>query len=308
MLVLITGGTGLVGSRLTAFLRERGDTVRILSRTRRLDAPVPAFGWDIEAKTIDADALEGVDAVIHLAGTGIADKAWTAARKRDILESRTHSTQLLCTALEARKAAGKPLPRVFVSASAIGLYGDTGSSEIDETAPAGKGFMPDVCAAWEREIFALAAATHIRTVALRIGIVLSTRGGALEQMLPSYRFGIGSYFGDGRGYMSWIHIDDLCRMFLAAIDNSTWESVYNAVAPHPLTGREMGRAVGIGAGKPKAVLLPAPAFALHLALGEMAAVVLNSNRVVAKRATEAGFTWLFEDAGAAVADVVKRGI
>lgn len=283
--VLIAGGSGLVGSRLQHMLAEKGYTVRLLSRR---PAGPGQFRWDPAAGVADEAALDGVDAVINLAGEGIADGRWTAARRQRIHDSRVQAAQVLRAAFQQTKR----FPAVYLSASAIGYYGNSGERRMTETdAPVESGFMPDVCIAWEQGAEAIAA-LGIRTGIFRIGIVLSTRGGALYEIIKPLRFGLGAYFGDGRAWYSWIHIDDLCRMLIWAMENGQVEGIYNAVSPEPARNIDLVRAA-IRARRRPALLLPAPAFALRLLLGKMAAVVLNSNLVSADNVIQAGFTFKY---------------
>ena len=299
--VLITGGTGLVGTRLTVLLQQKGYAVRYLSRRRNLTAAVPAYAWDYTKNEIDEDALEGVSHIIHLAGANVAGALWTAAYKQEIIDSRVATTALLERAIRNRKPALKS----FVAASAVGYYGNVGDTKTDETGAAASTFLGEVCVKWEESVQKIAN-TGVRTSFLRIGIVFSTKGGALQKLLPTYRFGIGSYFGDGTMYTPWIHLDDLCAMFVAAMENETWQGVYNACVPEPITSRAVGKAVAVATGKPNALLMPAPEFALRLAPGGMADMLLCSSRIVPKRAVAAGFQFQFTDASVAIKDLLDR--
>ena len=299
--VLITGGTGLVGSRLSALLTAKGYAVRHLSRRRNLAAQYPAYAWSYQEGIIDADALEGVQYIVHLAGANVAGKTWTAAYKKEIIDSRTATAALLAKAIRDQNIN----LTAFVSASATGYYGDTGAHRTDETAPLAHTFLATVCQAWEASLTPITQ-SGVRTAILRIGIVLSTHGGALSKLLPTYRIGVGSYFGDGTNYTAWVHIDDLCAMFCTALENANWQGVYNAVAPEPLTGKAFGQQVGAALGSPNALLIGAPAFALRLAMGEMADMLLGSSCIVPTRTLAAGFEYQFADLSVAVADLVKR--
>jgi uncharacterized protein len=301
--VLITGGTGLVGSRLTAILQAKGYAVRYLSRRRNLTAAVPAYAWDYTKNEIDEDAVVGVSHIIHLAGANVAGALWTAAYKQEIIDSRVATTALLARAIQNQQ----PTIESFVAASAVGYYGDVGSTKTDETGSAAHSFLGDVCVKWEQSVQKIAN-TGIRTNFLRIGIVLSTQGGALQKLLPTYSFGIGSYFGNGEMFTPWIHLDDLCAMFITAMENDTWQGVYNACAPEAITSRALGKAVGIATSKPNALLLPAPAFALRFAPGGMGDMLLCSSRIVPKRALAAGFVFQFTDASVAIKDLLDRGL
>lgn len=300
--ILIAGGTGLVGMHLSNILRGRGYHVMHLSRSQNPNANFPAYAWDIESKKIDQEAFSQADFIINLAGTGIADKRWTDERKEDIIKSRTKSTLLLkeYIAIQPNKV------KAYLSASAIGYYGDRENELLIESASAGKGFLAESTLAWENAI-AKVAQTGMRTVALRTGIVLSTEGGALEKMLMSFTFRMGVYFGDGKQWFSWIHIDDLCNMFVWALEHEEAQGVYNAVAPNPLSNYDLTKAVSQAKGGGY-ILVPAPAFALRIAMGEMANVVLNSSRVSSQKIENQGFRFQFPEAVAALKDLFRRKI
>ncbi len=297
---MITGASGLVGSRLTNLLLENGYEVVHLSRKAK-QGKVPAYAWDIPAGVLDQNAFNGVGAVIHLAGAGVADQRWTAKRKREILDSRVKSTQLLIHHLKTRAHHVS----TFVSASAIGVYGFGLSNEVftEESKP-GKDFLAQVVTAWEREAQS-AQALGIRTVILRIGIVLSKDGGALKEMTKPIGFGVGAPLGTGRQLMSWIHIDDLCRMFLLALEHEAIVGIYNATGVQPVSNKEFTQAVARVLKKP--LFLPAvPAFVLKLALGEMADMILNGSYVSSEKIQRAGFTFHFTDLHSALLDLYKK--
>jgi uncharacterized protein (TIGR01777 family) len=284
--ILITGGTGLVGTRLTELLVARGYLVVHVSRTARAGA-VPTYAWNVAAGTFDEGALAGVTTVVHLAGAGVADERWTAARKKEILDSRVQSTQLL-----ARVLAHHPQVTTVVAASAIGYYGFGTTQEwLREESPAGSDFLADVTQKWEAVVDELKVP---RLAKLRIGIVLSTHGGALKEIAKPVRLGVGAPLGDGHQWMSWIHIDDLCAMFIHAIENDHVRGTYNAVGPQPATNREMTNAIAQVLHKPL-WLPPVPGFALRLLVGEMAAMVLNGSRVSPAKIEETGFRFQYPE-------------
>ena len=238
--------------------------------------------------------------VINLAGAGIADGRWTPERKRLLIDSRVESARVLRDALQRNGIT----PEVYISASAQGLYGDTGEELVYEDHPPGKsGFMPECCIAWENAA-EMVAALGIRTVVLRIGIVLAREGGALAEIIKPLRLGAGGYFADGKAWWSWIHRDDLCEMFLWALENPHAEGAYNAVAPHPVRNLELVKATAKAMKQP-AIFAPAPAFALKLALGEMAAVILNSNRLSAEKVIAAGFHFKYPHLEDALEEIFK---
>jgi hypothetical protein len=292
--VLITGGTGLIGRRLTELLLQQGYQVALLSRKANAGetirpvvtatnppSRVNVYQWDIQKGHIDPQAIRNADHVVHLAGEGIADQRWTDERKDQIINSRTQSTELLAQALSHNTHRVKS----FIGASAIGYYGgDTGDRPLTETSEGGSDFMAQVVRAWERSEEQIAA-LGIRTVKFRIGIVLTMGGGALPKLAQPIRLGAGAPIGSGQQYMSWIHLDDLCRLIIQAIANSSWQGVYNAVSPTPVTNEAMTRAVAKVMHRP--LLLPnIPDFAIRLMYGEMAIVVTGGNYVLNKRISE----------------------
>lgn len=278
----VTGASGLVGSRLVRELEEDGVRVRRLVRRPVQDADKEIY-WNPAAGEIDADRLEGVDAVIHLSGKPIANGRWTTEFKRQMVESRTQSTRLLSETL----AQLDRKPRVWVGASAIGFYGDRGVEPVDEDSAAGVGFLTEMCQQWEAA-YEPASEAGIRTVRVRIGVVLSPQGGALAKMLPLFRWGGGGRLGNGRQMMSWVALPDLIRVLRFVADQDSLDGPVNATAPHPVTNREFTRTLGKVLGRP--TLLPAPAFALRLMLGEMAdALLLEGASILPKRLEEAGF-------------------
>lgn len=297
--VLITGGSGMIGSRLTQILLAQGSEVVHIGRNER-KGTVPAFTWNIENGYFDVRALSGVEAIVHLAGAGIADKPWTKKRKQEILESRTHSTALLYRTLKQNTHQVKTV----MCASAIGYYGFGGSEEVfDENSRAGNDFLAEVVKAWETEADKIAE-LGLRIVKIRIGIVLSAQGGALKEIARPVRWGLASVLGKGTQMMSWIHIDDLCRMFVFALEKESLRGVYNGVSPHPVSNRELTHAVAGALGR-KIWLPPVPGFALRLLLGEMADLVLKGSHVSAQKILDAGFSFQFPDIQPAVKDLLK---
>lgn len=293
--ILIAGGSGLVGRRLQAVLQNKGYQVRILTRSPKTSAE---FAWDPSRNFIDPQALENVDAVVNLAGAGIADKPWTAARKKELIDSRVQSAAALEQALQNMKNP----PGSCVSASAIGIYGNSGERMMAESnVPVDTSFMVDCCQQWEYAAGRIAS-LGIRTVILRIGIVLSPDGGALAEVARPVRFGIGAYFGDGQAWWSWIHLDDLCDMIVWSLENEQASGIYNAVAPHPVRGKALVKAVARAMKRP-AIPVPAPAFVLRAVLGEMSAVILNSNLVSAERVVSDGFRFRFPEVQEALNDL-----
>lgn len=282
--ILITGASGLIGKRLTEMLLKKGYQVAHLSRTKK-SGMVSSFVWDVEAGIIDIASLEGVETIIHLAGAGVADKRWSKSRKEEILESRRKSTQLLFDTLSKNSNQVKN----FISASAIGYYGFGQDEVFVEASPFGDDFLAKVTRAWEEEVDKIAA-LKIRIAKLRIGIVLSDKGGALVEIAKPIRLGFGSPLGNGKQYLSWIHIDDLCAMFIYAVETAAMQGAYNAVSGEWATNKEMTEAIAKVLSKP--LWLPnVPAFVLKIVVGQMAEIVLNGSKVSAEKVKDAGYSF-----------------
>lgn len=296
--ILITGASGLIGKRLTEMLLSAGLEVVHLGRGRK-DGPVTSFQWSIEKAYVEPDALEGVDTIIHLAGAGIADKPWSEQRKREILESRTHSTRLLLR--ELRKGTNEV--KNVISASAIGFYGFEDNNHVfTEHDKPGTDFLAQVVRKWEDEVDEFSS-LGLRVVKIRIGIVLSPEGGALKELVKPVRFYAGAPLGSGEQQISWIHIDDLCGMFLKAVNDPEMSGPYNGVGPYPVSNREFTQA--IARTLKRSLFLPAvPSFFLRLLLGEMADLVLKGNRVSADKIRSAGFVYRFPTLEAALRDLL----
>ncbi len=294
--VLITGGTGLIGKRLTQLLLDKGYEVALLSR-KKADIPsVQVFEWDIQKNYIEEGALDNLHFLVHLAGTNVAEGRWTEERKKSILESRTESIRLI-----ARKLAEKQIkPAAFVSASGISYYGqDTGDLRNTESTPAGNDFLAHVSIEWEKAADEIATLS-VRTVKLRTGIVISKHGGAIPKMALPARFGVGAPLGSGKQWISWIHLDDMCRMYIEALENESWQGAYNAVAAPPVTNEGLTNAICKVLHRPQ--WFPnVPAFALKMVLGEMSAVVLGGNYVINERMErETGFQYRYGELEAAL--------
>jgi uncharacterized protein len=257
--VTVTGATGLIGSRLSARLRERGDDVTPLSL--RKDDPGPK--------------LEGAEAVVHLAGENLAQR-WTDDAKREILASREEGTRRLVQALPESV-------QTLVSASAVGYYGPRGAEEVTEDDPPGDDFAARVCVAWERE----ANAAQARVVTIRTGVVLDASGGALAKMLPPFKLGVGGPVAGGKQYLPWIHVDDLVGIYVAALDDPEWRGPVNATAPNPVTNAEFSKALGRALHRP--AVLPVPAVSLRALYGEMATIVTTGQRAVPRYALAHGY-------------------
>ena len=282
MRIAITGSSGLVGTALIKAIEARGDTaVRVV----RGHAGSDDVSWNINEGTIEADKLAGVDAVVHLAGAGIVDEKWSPERKKLVLESRTKGTALMATTL----AALGDKPRVFVSGSAIGFYGDRGNEVLTEQSPRGNGFLSDVVVAWEAEAQP-AIDAGIRTAFIRTGVVLSANGGALKEQLPFFKVGIGGKIGDGKQYWSWVSITDEVNAILHIIDSDLSGPV-NLTSPNPSTNADFTKALGKALGRP--TFMPTPKPAVQFRLGKEAAeeMLYFSARIQPEALLQSGFAF-----------------
>ncbi len=291
MRVVVTGASGTIGGALAAALRARGDDVTGITR-----APGAHGGGDIDWRSWDdlPAAVAGADAVVHLAGAGVADKRWSAARKRELRSSRIDTAQQIVAAIGA--AADKP--GVFVCGSAVGVYGSRGDELLTEASAPGDDFLARLCVDWE----AAAQGAGVRTVTLRTGVVLAREGGALAKLLLPFKLGAGGPIGRGRQYMPWIHRDDIVGLILHAIDTPTLDGPLNGVAPEPVSNAAFGKALGAALRRP--ALMPMPPIALRLLLGERAGVLTASQRVSAARAQESGYAFRQPEIGGALRDLV----
>ena len=275
--IAITGSSGLIGTALVGHLKSEGHTVQRL--VRRAPIAVDEITWDPTSGYVDLDALAGVDAIIHLAGTPVADKRWTKKYKTEILNSRLMGTATIA------KAAAQVKPDVFISASAIGWYGESGNRAVIESDRAGDDFLAAVCREWEA---AADLATDVRTVKLRTGLVLDPTGGALGKMLPIFRLGFGGKLGSGKQWWSWITLHDVVRAIDFALVNDISGPV-NLTSPNPVTNQEFTSALARALHRP--ALFPAPSLAIKIGLGGFSTEVLGSKKVVPQVLQDAGFTW-----------------
>lgn len=284
--VLITGGSGLIGRRLSFLLKSRGYEVRILSRSNNPKNNYKTFVWNVSEQYINDSAFEGLNHIIHLAGAGIADKRWSEKRKKEIIASRVASTNLLYNTVKRLKT---PL-NSFISASATGYYGAITSETIfEEKDKPAKDFLGKVCSLWEDSIFQFNE-IKIRTVALRSGIVLSKDGGALKKMKTP----IITSLGNGKQYMPWIHIDDLCELYIKAIEDEQFKGAFNAVSPEHISNLSFSKKISKIFNYPF-LALGAPSFILQIVFGEMSTIILNGSRISANKIKQAGFKFKFEN-------------
>lgn len=300
--VLIAGGSGLVGERLAQILLQNGYRVMLLSRKKYTNGNIPVYEWDVEKQTIDDNAILRADHIINLAGEGIAAGRWTPERKKRIIDSRTQSAKFLLDTCQKLNT----FPKTYISAAAIGYYGNRDAEILDEESTPGNGFLAESCMAWEAAAQRWAE-TPARTVICRIGIVLSTQGGALAETIKPLRFGLATYFGNGKQYYSWIHIDDLCGVFLRAIEDEEIVGTFNAVAPNPVSNKEFTKKLAKAFARPS-LLLPVPTFVLRIMLGETADVVLSGSIVSSAKIEQAGFVFQYPDLFPALKDILSRKV
>jgi uncharacterized protein (TIGR01777 family) len=293
MRIALSGASGLVGGRLAAALRARGDEVIELSR----NAERGAVGWQPSREPAPAGALDGSDAVVHLAGEPIAQR-WTTRAREAIRDSRTLGTANLIAGI----AATDVRPRVLLSANAVGYYGSRGDELLVESSAAGADWLAEVCVEWERAAMA-AAPLGLRVCVLRAGIVLDRRGGALAKMLPPFRAGLGGPVGGGRQYVSWIHVDDLVALYLAALDDDRFAGPLNAVAPEAVRNGEFAKALGRALHRP--AVTPVPAAALRMLFGDMAVIISDSQNVRPELALARGFSFAHADLDEALRNVLS---
>jgi uncharacterized protein (TIGR01777 family) len=301
--VLITGASGLVGTQLTELILKKGYQINTLGRQtadpRKQKNAVTQFVWNIDSGMIDAKAFEGVSAIIHLAGAGVAEKRWSDERKKEIIDSRVKSAKLIFDFLKKNKHKVK----TFISASAVGYYGNCGDELIDEERKAGEGFLAEVCKQWEQSAKQFSK-LGIREVRCRIGIVLAPNGGALPELTRTIPLGVASYFSKDNLYYPWIHIDDVCGIMIHALENENVSGAHNTTAPLPLPMKNLMQEILL-AKKSKAILVPAPPFAIKLAMGEMSEMLLSSQRCSAGKITATGFRYKFADIHLALQNIYK---
>lgn len=295
--ILITGGSGLVGNRLTEMLKAKGYKVIWLSRYRNIKAEIPRYRWDYHKEEIDTEALQQSNIVVHLAGSNLGDGSWTKTKKQQIVESRILTTKLL---LQTYKSLNIQ-PEAFISASAVGYYGMHTDDNIytEDSEPARNDFLSRTCQKWESAAFQFHEEQNVRVVALRTSFVVSKDSEAFKKMVLPTRFGLGAPMGDGKQYMSWIHIDDLCNLYIKSIEDSSMSGVYNAVAPQFTTNKEFMRTVANELKRP--YIIPGiPSFILKLVMGEAAGMVLEGVRVSSQKVIDSGYEFQYPTAKEAI--------
>jgi len=297
MKTLVTGATGFIGPKLVELLGDCNVLTRNVERARATLPGAKAFRWNAETELPPAAALDGVQAVVHLAGEPVAEGRWTAAKKQRIRDSRRLGTRNLVAGLEGMRDK----PRVLVSASAVGIYGSRGEELLDESSPPGNDFLSDVCRQWEHEA-SRAADFGVRVVMPRIGIVLGDGGGALAKMLPLFKFGLGGRLGGGQQWMPWIHVDDILGLIRHALGHDDLRGPLNAVAPNPVRNAEFTKVLASVLHRP--AVLPAPALGLRLMVGEFAEILLISQHVVPKVAEQSGYQFAYPELRGALEAVV----
>ena len=299
--VLITGGSGLIGRALSELLLAEGYKVFWLSRTKNLSAKFPSYSWDYTKREIDSEILEEVDIIVHLAGDSIGSGRWTETKKEQIMSSRIDSTVLLLETLRELDLK----PDVFISASAVGIYGNKTTENIyeEKDKTVADDFLAQVCNEWEKAVEQISKTLGSRTVMIRTSMVLSPESEAFKKMYLPTKFGLGASLGSGKQYMPWIHIQDLCRIYLKAIQDTTLNGAYNASSPQQLRNREFMNTLSRVLKKPK--LLPfIPGFIIRMMMGEAAEMVLGGSRISSKKIQEKGFKFLYDNAEDAIRNCV----
>ena len=298
--VLITGGSGLVGRHLVKRLQERGFEIILLSRSKRNKEGIPVYFWDPKNGKIDREAISSADYIIHLSGANVGEKRWTPARKKEIKGSRINSGQLI---LDEVKRQNKNL-KAFISASATGYYGSvTSHEEFSENHPPGEDFLGQICSEWEQMADRFKE-KGIRTVKIRTGVVLTKEGGALAKMAMPIKLGFAAALGNGKQYLPWIHIEDLCGIFIKAVEDAQMNGAYNAVAPEQITNKEFTRALAKVFNK--TLWIPnVPAFVLKLVFGKMAEILLQGSRVSSEKIQKVGYRFSFPHLNGALKNLLQ---
>lgn len=299
--VIITGGSGLIGKQLSRKLKEKGYKVALLGRTAIPDSDIPFYKWDPDKSMIDKEAVSKADYIIHLAGAGIGDKRWTKKRRQLISDSRVKTGELIFN--EVQKTVTNL--KAFISASGIGYYGTITSDKIfTETDQPANDFLGEICRKWE-QMSDKFEESGIRTVKIRTGVVLTGNGGALGRMIPIVRMGIGSALGSGKQYMPWIHIEDLCNIYIKAITDKSLKGAYNAVSPEHITNKNLMRTLAKVLRKPF-FFHAVPSFTLKILFGKMSGILLDGSRVSSDKIISAGYNFEFPDLESALKNLFPK--
>ena len=285
--ILITGGSGLIGRHLTEELLAKGYRVSLLSRRASTDKRITTYLWDVEKGTIDPACIAGIDMIVHLAGSGIADKRWTPERKKNLIESRAKSIRMIYNLLDKNPHHVKSV----ISASGTGYYSDRGDELLNENSPPAHDFFAECCIEWEKAVDE-GEGMGLRVVKFRTGVVLTAEGGALPKLAQPVKLGLGATLGNGKEWISWIHLKDAINMYMLAIEQNHLKGVFNMVAPEPVTNKQLTKAIAAQLGRPL-WLPPVPALLLKLIFGEMSVVVLGSTRVSSAKIEAAGFKFKY---------------
>ncbi len=297
-IILITGGSGFIGKKLSNLLKEKGYKVFILSRTKSNHPNT--FYWNLKENYIDEQAIIQTDYIIHLAGASIADKRWTKERKKVLINSRINSANLLFNKVKELN----PNLKGFIAASGIGFYGATTTEKIyEENDTSGDDFISEICKLWEKASLQFNS-INIRTVIFRTGIVFSNGGGAFPKLFKPIKFGFGAVLGNGKQYFPWIHIDDLCDLYLESIENKELKGIYNAIAPNYCTNKQLTKKIANTLGK-KIWLPNIPSFIFKLFFGEMSIILLEGSRVSSKKIKDTGFKFNFRNLETALKDLIN---
>lgn len=299
--ILVTGASGLIGSHLCKTLAEKGHHIRVLGRSKRPNVAYEQYVWDVKKKQLDANAIIGVDVIIHLAGANISEGRWNENRKKEIIESRVATAQLLLQTVQETKTQLE----AFISSSAIGYYGaQTVDTVFNESHPAANDFIAKVCVAWE-EAAKQFEQIPVRTVCIRTGVVLTEEGGPLAKMKMPVSFGVGSGLGKGSQYLPWIHVDDLVGIYIKAVEDDTMKASYNGVAPEHITNEAFIKTIGKVL-KKKVWLPNVPRVVLKLLFGEMAVIFLEGSRVSAEKIQEIGYEFQYPTAQKALKQLLDK--
>ncbi len=306
MNILLSGATGLIGGELAARLHDGGHNIIVLTTRKKLPENLATVAdgfvsWDSNYRINEPAKLAEIDSVIHLAGASVVGKRWNAAYKAEILNSRTASTAAI---IDAFKSINH-FPKTFICASATGFYGSRKDEILTEASSKGTGFLSDVCSSWE-DAARQSEKYGARWVSVRTGIVLTTKGGALPQMLLPFRLFVGGHLGSGKQWFSWISLEDTCAIFAYVLENNQASGVYNAVAPHPVQMKELAKVIGKTLHRPS--LFPVPGFVLQAVMGEASVEITKSQRVLPARLTDAGYQFKFSDITYALKEITGRGL